>query len=311
MRIFVTGATGFIGARVVDRLVAGGHSVLGLTRSDAGARRLEAAGAEAHRGDIYDVASVVAGASEADAVVHLAFDHDFSRYAQNCQTDRALVEAVGDVLAGSGRPFVITSGTGIAMAKPGEPGKESDEAMTSEMFPRAMTEEAAREIAERGVNTVIVRLPQVHDPVKQGLITPLVDIARQKKVSAYVGQGMGGWPAAHVDDVALLYKLAVERHAPGQPGKPGTVYHAVAEQGVSMRSVAEALGKGLGVPVESIPQDAAMEHFGWLGMFLGRDMTSSSEWTRKELGWEPKGPTLLADLAAMDYDPGWHLSRGL
>ena len=301
MRIFVTGATGFIGARVVDHLVAGGHSVLGLTRSDAGARRLEAAGADALRGDIYDVASVVAGAREADAVVHLAFDHDFSRYMQNCQTDRVLVDAIGEAMAGSGRPFVLTSVTGIATPEPGKPGKESDPAKSSEMFPRALTEESAHALAARGVNTAMVRLPQVHDPVKQGLITLLVNVARQKRVSAYVAEGNTRWPAAHVDDVALLYKLAVERHAPGQSGKPGAIYHAVAEQGVSMQTIAEALGKGLDVPVRSIPQEAAMEHFGWLGMFMGHDMSASSDWTRKELGWEPKGPTLMADLAAIDY----------
>jgi len=156
-------------------------------------------------------------------------------------------------------------------------------------------------LAARGVNTAMVRLPQVHDPVKQGLITLLVNVARQKRVSAYVAKGNTRWPAAHVDDVALLYKLAVERHAPGQSGKPGAIYHAVAEQGVSMQTIAEALGKGLDVPVRSIPQEAAMEHFGWLGMFMGHDMSASSDWTRKELGWEPKGPTLMADLAAMDY----------
>jgi nucleoside-diphosphate-sugar epimerase len=295
MRVFVTGATGFIGSVLVKDLLSVGHQVLGLARSDAGAKSLAAAGAEVHRGSIEDLKSLRTGAADSDGVIHLAFIHDFSKFVENCETDRKVIEAIGSVLAGSDRPFIITSGTGLANTVPGQPAFEDNPIVNSSVHPRAASEEAVALAAAQGVNVSVVRLPQVHDPVKQGLISRIVPIAREKGVSAFVGDGLNRWPAAHVVDAARLYRLALEKQ------EPGAKYHAVAEEGVPLRDIAEIIGRGLKIPVVSLSQEEAAAHFGWLAMFADRDVPASSEQTRKRLGWKPTGPGLIADLERMDY----------
>ena len=289
MRVFVTGATGFIGSQIVPELLKAGHRVLGLTRSDAGARSLVAAGAEAHRGNVEDLESLRTGAAKSDGVIHTAFNHDFSKFVQNCENDRLAIDAMGEALAGSNRPLLITSGTGMGSAAQGQLATE-DFFNPNAPNPRKASEIAGIAVAERGVNVSVVRLPQVHDPVKQGLITYLVQIAREKGVSAYLGDGLNRWPAAHVLDVARLYRLALEKAA------PGSRYHAVAEEGISVREMAEVVGRRLKLPVVSIAPDQAAAHFGWLGMFADHDMPASSALTRERLGWHPTGPGLIADL---------------
>jgi nucleoside-diphosphate-sugar epimerase len=260
-----------------------------LTRSEAGARSLVAAGAEAHRGDIEDLDSLRSGAAESDGVIHTAFNHDFSKFVENCANDKRAIEAMGEALVGSDRPFIITSGTGMGNVVPGQLASE-DAFNPNSPNPRRASEIAGIAVAERGVNVSAVRLPQVHDPVKQGLITPLVQIAREKKVSAYLGEGLNRWPAAHVLDVARLYRLALEKR------QKGSRYNAVAEEGVPFRDVAAVIGRRLKVPVVSLPKDQAAAHFGWLGMFADYDMPASSALTRERLGWQPTGPGLIADL---------------
>lgn len=294
MRVFLTGATGFIGSHIVPELLDAGHEVLGLTRSDAGAQWLEEAGAEVHRGTLEDPDSLARGAEQADAVIHTAFDHDFSRFVENCEKDRRVIGAMANVLAGSSRPLIITSGTGMGSTGPGQAAMEQA-VDWQHPNPRAASEQAGVDAAGKGVSVAVVRLPQVHDARKQGLITPLVEVSRAKGLSAYVGDGANRWPAAHVSDVARLYRLALERH------EPGARYHAVAEEGVSARAIAEVVGAGLGVPVASLSAEAAADHFGWLAMFVSLDMLASSAWTRQRLGWLPTGPELLSDLKAMDY----------
>ena len=289
MRVFVTGATGFIGSQIVPELLKAGHRVLGLTRSDAGARSLVAAGAEAHRGNVEDLESLRTGAAKSDGVIHTAFNHDFSKFVQNCENDRLAIEAMGEALAGSNRPLLITSGTAMGSVAQGQLATE-DFFNPNAPNPRKASEIAGVAVAERGVNVSVVRLPQVHDPVKQGLITYLVQIAREKGVSAYLGDGLNRWPAAHVLDVARLYRLALEKAV------PGSRYHAVAEEGISVREMAEVVGRRLKVPVVSIAPDQAAAHFGWLGMFADHDMPASSALTRERLGWHPTGPGLIADL---------------
>lgn len=295
MRVFVTGATGFIGSALVKELMGAGHQVLGMARSDAGAAWLTSVGAEVHRGTVEDVESLRRGAAEADGVVHLAFIHDFSKFQENCEIDRRAIEALGQGLEGSERLLIVTSGTGMGSRGPGQVAVEDVVGITSKEFPRAASEEAAASVAERGVRVAVVRLPQVHDTVKQGLVTYAIHLAREKGVAEYVGDGLNRWPAAHVLDAAHLYRLALEK------GEGGVRYHAVAEEGVASRDIAEAIGKGLKVPVVSITPEEAAAHFGWLAIFVGRDMTASSAQTRQRLGWNPTGPGLLTDLANMDY----------
>ena len=293
MRVFVTGATGFIGTELVKELIAAGHQVVGLSRSDAGVQQLEAAGAEVVRGDLRDLDSLRRGATGADAVVNLAFNHDdMTKFAESGADERAAVEAMGSVLE-PGKLLVVTSGTGLATGGPGHLRLESDPPVTT--LPRN-PEAAARAVAERGIRVAVVRLPQVHDTHKQGLVPYLTLTARQKGVSAYVGDGSNRWAAAPLPDVVQLYHRVVE-----QAGAGYTVYHAVQEEGVSLRELAETIGKGLNVPVRSIPQGEAAAHFGWLAHFAGMDMPASSEWTRKALHWNPTGPGLLEDLSNMDY----------
>jgi nucleoside-diphosphate-sugar epimerase len=293
MRVFVTGATGNIGSHVVKELIGAGHQVLGLSRSKEKAVALAAADAEVLHGTIEDADILKSGASQSDGVIHLAFNHDFSRFVQNCEDDRRVIATLASALAGSARPLVITSGTPIANTIPGEPAREDNPIAGSDVHPRAASEEAGILASEIGVNVSVVRLPQVHDPVSQGLITPLIDIFRQKGVCAYIEDGRVRWPAAHFSDVARLYRLVVER------AEPNAKYHAVAEEGVPMRDIVEVLGRRLNLPVKSVGKEEAQDYFGWLSMFATRDMLASSAKTRQKLGWEPKGPTLLKDLAEL------------
>jgi nucleoside-diphosphate-sugar epimerase len=295
MRVFLTGATGFIGSAIIPELINAGHQVLGLTRSDAGARSLAAAGAEVHRGDLEDLESLRSGAAKADGVIHCAFDHDFSNFVANCEKDKRAIEALGTALAGSDRPLVITSATGMGSAVHGQPATE-DVFNTSHPNPRIATEITGAAMSAAGVNVSVVRLPQVHDTVKQGLITPAVEIARAKRVSAYVGDGQNRWPAAHIRDVARLYRLALEKH------EAGARYNAVAEEGIAVRDIAEVIGRGLKVPVVSLSPEEAAGHFGWLAPFAGMDLPASSTQTQARLGWHPTGPGLIADLERMKYD---------
>jgi nucleoside-diphosphate-sugar epimerase len=299
MRVFLTGATGFIGSAIVPELIKAGHQVIGLTRSDAGTQSLIAAGAEPQRGSLEDLSSLRDGAGKSDGVIHCAFDHsafgsDFSKFAEVCEKDRRAIEAVGEALRGSDRPLVITSGTGMGNTVPGQPASE-DHFDPNHQNPRKVSEVAAASIGQRGVNVSVVRLPQVHDTVKQGLISYAVQVAREKGASAYIGEGLNRWPAAHVLDVARVYRLALEKH------EAGSRYNAVAQEGVPMREVAEVIGRGLKVPVVSLPQEEAQAHFGWLAMFVGYDMPASSALTRQRLGWHPTGPGLIADLEQMKW----------
>ncbi len=294
MRIFVTGATGFIGSKLVKELIDAGYQVLGFAHSDAGAKSLTVAGVQVHRGDLEDLESLRTGAAKSDAVIHTAFIHDFSKFAEICETDRKAIEALGDALAETDRPLLITSGTGMGNAVPGQPATE-DHFDPNHPNPRKASGEAGASVAARGVNVSVVRLPQVHDTVRQGLVTYAVQLAREKEVSAYIGDGLNRWPAAHVLDVAHLYRLALEKH------EAGSRYHAVAEEGVSMRQIAEVIGRGLKVPVISLSAEEAPAHFGWLAMFAAYDMPASSAQTRKQLGWNPTGPGLLTDLSNMNY----------
>lgn len=289
MRIFLTGATGFVGSAIVPELLQAGHEVVGVTRSAEGARALEAAGVQPYHATLENPESLQRGAAEADAVVHTAFDHDFSRFVENCAKDQRVIAALGAALAGSDRPLVITSGTGMGSGAHGEAARE-DVFNTSHPNPRIASEMAGNELLEKGINVSVMRLPQVHNPYKQGLISPLVGIARDKGVVGYVGEGLNRWPAGHVSDVARLYRLAVEA------AKPGARYHAVGEEGISSREIAEALAQGLKLPAVSIAAEDAAAHFGWMGMFVSLDMTASSAMTQAQLGWRPTGPTLIADL---------------
>lgn len=290
MRVFITGATGFIGSALTADLIAAGHQVLGLTRSEEGERALAAAGAQAHRGTLTDLDSLTRGAAQADGVVHLAFNHDFSTYMANCEDDRRAIAALGAGLAGSDRPLLVTSGTGMGGGGPGRLATEDDAPASAAVIPRAASEEAAAALSDAGLNVGVVRLPQVHDTERQGLVTYAVAVAREKGVSAYLGDGANRWPAAHVSDTARLYRLALER------AEPGARYHAVAEEGVTMRAIAEALGRRLGLPVASIAPEAAGAHFGWMAMFAANDVPASSRLTQERLGWRPTGPGLIADL---------------
>lgn len=294
MRIFLTGATGFIGAALVPELIEAGHEVIGMTRSDAGAQALQSAGAKAHFGTLEDVESLKRGAEHADAVIHAAFDHDFSRFVENCEKDKRAIAALGSVLVGSDRPLLITSGTGVGSGEHGELASE-DVFNTTHPNPRIGSEIAGNTLLDAGVNVSVMRLPQVHNPFRQGLISPLIAIAREKGAVAYVGEGRNRWPAGHLSDVVRLYRLAIEKAA------PGARYHAVGEEGVSSREIAESLGRGLKLPVVSIAAEQAQAQFGWMAMFVGMDMPASSALTQARLGWRPVGPSLISDLDQARY----------
>ncbi|WP_227317479.1 SDR family oxidoreductase [Cedecea davisae] len=294
MRIFVTGATGFLGTVIVQQLIASGYQVLGLTRSERGADLLKSLGAEAHFGNLDDLPGLRRGAQAADGVIHTAFNHDFSTFAANCEADGKVITALGDALGGSDRPLIITSFVAMGASEPGKPATE-DGYNIQTPNPRKATEIAGVAQLEKGVNVSFVRLPQVHNTVKQGLISPLIELAREKGVAAWIGEGKNRWSAVPLEDAARLYVLALELKM------PGARYHAVAEEGITTREIAEVIGQGLGIPAQSITQQEAEAHFGWLNTFAGHDMSASSELTRQRTGWQPVGPTLLDDLRNMHY----------
>jgi nucleoside-diphosphate-sugar epimerase len=290
MRVFVTGATGFIGSAVVKELIAAGHQVSGLSRSKEKGAVLAATGAEVIAGSLEDLDGLKRAAAKSDGVIHLAFNHDFSTFVANCEDDRRVILALGSALNGTKKPLIVTSGTLMANSAPGRLATEEDEATSSAAIPRAASEEAALAMAANGVNVSVMRLPQVHDTARQGLITWAIAIAREKGVCPYVGDGHNRWPAAHVLDTARLYRLALER------AERGARYHAVAEEGVSFRDIAEVLGKRLKLPVMSIAPEKAEAHFGWLTHFVGRDAPASSALTRQRLQWQPGERGMIADL---------------
>ncbi len=291
MRVFVTGASGFIGSAVAAELSGGGHQVVGLARSAASAEALEASGVEAHRGALDDIASLRAGAAAADGVIHLAFNHDFSDYSGAAETDRQAIEALGDALAGSDRPLVVAAG--LAPSPTGQMLTEDDDVPPG--LPR-LSEATALRLAERGVRASVVRLPPtVHGEGDHGFVPRLIDIARDKGVSAYPGDGLNRWPAVHRFDAAVVFRLALEA-AP-----LGARLHAVDEEGVPTREIAEVIGRQLKLPVHSVPVEAAFDHFGWLGGFFSLDLPASSTLTRSQLDWKPTGPALLDELNQVYY----------
>ena len=292
MRVFLTGATGFIGSHLVPELLAAGHKVRGLTRSDAGATTLVAAGAEPHRGDIEDLDSLTRGAASCDGVIHTAFDHNFANFVENCQKDRRAIEALGAGLAGTAKPLIITSSTAMGSAKPGEPASE-DVLAADSPNPRVASELAGQALSERGIHVIAMRNSQIHDTRKQGLVSDVIKLARNKGVSAYVGEGSTNWSAAHVSDTARLYRLALERN------EAGARYHGTAEEAIGFRKIADAIGETFNLPVLSISLEEAGAHFGWLAAFASKDMSASNTLTRERLGWNPARPTLLTDIRAM------------
>ena len=300
MRVFVTGATGFIGSAVVRELLDAGHQVVGLARSDAGAAAVAATGAEVHHGTLDDLDSLRSGAAASDGVIHLAYDHGFTDFAAAAATDLRAVKAIGAALEGSGKPFVMTSGTLMLTAiAPGSLGTEEIKADPESPAPRIASENAALALAERGVRTSIVRLsPSVHGEGDHGFVPRLIGIAREKGVSAYVGDGANRWPGVHRLDAARLFRLAA------QDAPAGSILHGAGEEGVPFRDIAEVIGRKVDVPVVSIAAEDAGEHFGFLGAFVQLDNPTSSELTRKLLGWEPVGPALIADLEAGHYFNG-------
>ena len=292
MRVFVTGATGFVGSAVVKELIDAGHQVLGLARSDAGAKSLLKVGAAVHRGSLEDLESLRTGAAAADGVIHTAFNHDFSNYGPAAEADRRAIETLGGALAGSDRPLIVTSGTLLAQRQ-GPLATEED--AHDPNFPRK-SEDAALALAAHGVRASVLRLPpSVHGNGDDGFVPRLIGVAREKGVSAFVGDGLNRWPAVHRFDAANLYKLILEK------GSAGATYHGVADEGVPTREIAEAIARGLHLPVVGKSSEEAADHFGWIARFFGIDAPASSALTRQRLGWRPTGPGLIADLEHMRW----------
>jgi nucleoside-diphosphate-sugar epimerase len=294
MRVFVTGATGFVGSAIVPELIGAGHQVLGLARSDAAAKSLTSVGAEVQRGSLEDLESLRNGASAADAVIHAGFIHDFANYAASAETDRRAIETIGAVLAGSDRPFIVTSGT--ALAAPGRVATEADVANSN--FPRK-SEEAASSAAAGGARVSVIRLPpSVHGVGDHGFVPLLIKLAREKGVSAYVGEGLNRWPAVHRVDTARLYRLALEA------SEMAPRYHAVADGGVPFREIAQVIGRRLNIPLVSKSPEEAASHFGWFAHFAGLDCPASSAITQEQLGWQPAQPSLIPDIDQASYFEG-------
>lgn len=295
MRIFLTGSTGFIGSKLVHELTQAGHQVLGLTRSNVGEKFLTGAGAEFHRGDIENLDTLRRGAADCDGVIHTAFDHNFANFVANCEKDRRAIQALGEGLKGSQRPLVITSSTTMGVATPGQFATENF-FNPDNPNPRVASELAGRDLLQRGVNVSIVRLSQIHDTNKQGLITDVIELARKTGVSRYVGAGLNQWSAAHISDTARLFILALEKQ------ESGACYHATAEEGIAFKQIAIVIGQSLNIEVSSINSEEASAHFGWLSAFVKKDMSASSAWTQERLGWQPTGPTLFSDLKRIKHD---------
>lgn len=299
MRVFVTGSTGFVGTAVVKEFLSAGHSVLGLARSDKGADQLKSQGAEVLRGSLEDLEVLKKGASECDGVIHLAFIHDFSDFAGSCKTDQAAITAMGNVLAAAGgdRALVITSGT--MMLAPGKLGSETDapDLTNPVAAARGAAESLCLDFAKKGVRAVVVRLPPTtHGPGSSGFTGLLATFALQKGVSAYVGEGQNRWCAGHRDDAAKVYRLAAEK------ARAGSIFHAVAEEGVPLKDIASEIGRQLDIPIVSITPEKAEEHFGWFQFGIMADNIASSAKTREWLGWTPTGVTVLEDvLPTIDY----------
>jgi nucleoside-diphosphate-sugar epimerase len=290
MRVFVTGATGFVGSAVVQELLGAGHQVLGLVRSNASAKALAATGAEAHRGDVEDHDSLRQGVAKADAVIHTAFIHDFTKFKENCEIDRRAIAALGSALEGSDRPLVVTSGTGLLVGK-GKATEDDLHRSGADAIPRVATEESAADVATRGVRVSVMRLPpSVHGDGDHGFVPMLINLAREKGASAYIGEGRNVWPAVHRLDAAVLYRRALET------GAASPRYHAVAEEGVPFRQIAEVIGRRLNIPVVSKSPEEAAVHFGWFAHFAAMDNLASSAKTRELTGWQPKQPGLIADI---------------
>lgn len=296
MRVFVTGASGFVGSAIVKELLSAGHSVLGMVRSDSAAETLKATGAEVHRGDIYDLESIKSGAVVCDAVIHTAFNHDFSKFKDNCETDRQVIGALASALAGTNKPLVVTSGIGLLNGF-GRPVTEDDvPKIGSDVIPRVASEEAAQAAMQLGVNTYIMRLPPtVHGEDDHGFVPMVIGMAKEKGVSAYIGEGSNHWPAVHRFDAAVLYRLIIEQ-------RPALkVVHAVAEQGIAFRDIATAIGDGLQVPVVSKSAEEAAAHFTWFTHFASLDCVSTGDKSRAATGWQPKQAGLIPDLKAGNY----------
>lgn len=293
MKVFVTGATGFVGSAIVPELISAGHRVLGLARSDSAAASLAAAGAEVHRGSLEDLESLRRGAAASDAVIHTAFIHDFTNYAPAAEADRRAIEALGSALSGSDRPLLVNSGT-LLLQRKGLLATEDD--TSNPNFPRK-SEDAALVVASRGVRVSIVRLPpSVHGSGDHGFVPAIIKIARQSRVSAYPGDGQNRWPAVHRLDAARLYGLALEKNS------PKAIYHAIGDEGLPFREIADVIGRRLNIPVLSKSPEEATKHFSWLAHFIGIDCPASSKQTREQLGWEPRHPGLIPDLAAHYFE---------
>ncbi len=298
MKVFVTGATGFIGTAIVQELIGAGHQVIGFARSDSAARALIAAGAEVHRGDIEDLESLRSGAAASDGVIHAGFIHDFTRFKEVCEADRLAIEAIGGALAGSDRPFIVTSGTALV-----SPGRLATEDIIpvggSTAHPRIASEEAADAVAALGVRVSVLRLsPSVHGDGDHGFVPMLINIAREKGVSAYIGDGQNRWTAVHRLDAARLYRLALENAA------TGTRFHGVAEEGIAFKDIAEVIGRHLTIPVVSIAPEQAADNFGWFAGFASLDIPASSKATREKLGWHPEYSELITDMEQGSYFKG-------